>query len=247
MLHNSKHTGFTRQRSGRLSDGFTLIELMLAMVFVAFILVFISLTLVQMFRIYDKGTSMKQVNQAGRSIVDDISQAVRSQLPSNINTTAVDIGILCIDKVMYVWNPLYSDDIGAINNTAAANRAVIGDQDNGGMMARKVLRNATSCPVNLQDALDTTRYPVDQETQLLTGQTRVIRSKVTRVQDRLVKLDFIIGTYGRSEIVASVPTTKYITPTRPDGGGDVTCLPGDDGNYCSFAEFSTIVYVSKDQ
>lgn len=240
MLRQSK-------KAGRLAgdQGFTLIELMLAMVFVAFILVFISLTLVQMFRIYDKGSSMKQVNQAGRSIVEDISQAIRSQLPANIDTDAVGAGVLCIDNVMYIWNPLYTADTGPIDNSAAANRAVIGDVANGGMMARKILQDPSlGCPGDLLNALS---RPTTDETQLLSGQTRVLRSKVTRLDTRLVKLEFIIGTYGRSEIVAPPATTKYLTPTRPSSGGDITCLPGNDGNYCSFAEFSTVVYLSKDQ
>ena len=231
-------------------DGFTLIELMLAMVFVAFILVFISLTLVQMFRTYDKGNSMKQVNQAGRSIVEDIGQAVRSQLPANINTNAVDVGVLCIDNVMYVWNPLYTDDTSAQvppTWTVAANqRAVIGNPTTGGMMARKVLQNpALGCPATLADALGRPTV-ASQDTQLLSGQTRVLRSKVTRLDTRLVKLEFTIGTYGRSEILGGAAATKYLTATRPPNG-QFTCLVGNNGNYCSFAEFSTVVYLSKDQ
>ncbi len=218
-------------------NGFTLIELMLAMVFVAFILVFISLTLVQMFRTYDKGNSMKQVNQAGRSVVEDISQAVRSQLPANINTNAVGVGVLCIDSVMYVWNPLY---VGATQVTDQ--RAVIGNAATGGMMARKTLQNpALGCPATVAEAL--TR-PITQETQLLSGQTRVLRSTVTRLDTRLVKLDMVIGTYDRNEIVSG--TTRYLTASRqPDNS--FSCLTGNDGNYCAFAEFSTVVYLSKDQ
>lgn len=224
--------------------GFTLIELMLAMIFVAFILVFISLTLVQMFRTYDKGTSMKQVNQAGRSLVEEISQAVRSQLPANIDTDAVNAGVLCIDNVMYVWNPLYMGTV--LDTSALANRAVIGPAATGGMMARKVLSGATTCPANLADALNPARTPVSQETQLLSSQTRVLRSSVERTTDtRLVKLEFVIGTYSRNEIVAP-GGTRYITATLQPAD-TFSCLPGNDGNYCSFAEFSTVVYLSKDQ
>lgn len=221
-------------------QGFTLVELMLAMVFVAFILVFISLTLVQMFRTYDKGSSMKQVNQAGRSVIEEISQAVRSQLPANIKTGAVGNGVLCIDRVMYVWNPLY--------NTAGVqvtdHRAVIGNTTTGGMMARKVLSGATTCPTNLVDALNTSITPVSQETQLLSNQTRVLRASAQPLPDtHLVKLNFVIGTYSRSEMPAG--STHYLTATQ--SGGNFSCLPGSDGTYCAFAEFNTVVYLSKDQ
>lgn len=241
MYHKTKQPWGRRDTEGS-SAGFTIIELMIAMVFVAFILVFISLTLVQMFRTYDKGSSMKQVNQAGRSIVEDISQAVRSQLPANINTNAVDVGVLCIDNVMYVWNPLYVGGVQVPAAPASGHKSVIGNPTSGGMMARKILQNpALGCPADLNDA--STRATT-QDTQLLSGQTRVLSSKVTRLDARLVKLELVIGTYDRSEILGG--GTRYITPSR-QADGSFSCLNGSDGNYCSFAEFSTVVYLSKDQ
>lgn len=227
----------------RRERGFTLVELMLAMVFVAFILVFISLTLVQMFRTYDKGSSMKQVNQAGRSVIEELGQAVRSQLPANIDTDAVGVGVLCVDRVLYVWNPLYVGGVQVPATPLDNHRSVIGAINTGGMMARKVMSGAGACPSNLADALDTSVTPVSEETQLLSSQTRVLSSTATRVDARLIKLDMVIGTYSRSEILGG--TTRYITATRqPDGS--FACLPGNDGNYCSFATFSQVVYVSKE-
>lgn len=232
MYHKSKQAGFT------------IIELMLAMVFVAFILVFISLTLVQMFRIYDKGASMKQVNQSGQAMVEEISQAVRSQLPASINTDAVSSGVLCIDNVMYVWNPLYVGATQVPGTPASNHTAVIGDPVTGGMMARKILSDTgAGCPANIAAALARATEP-NSDTQLLSSQTRVLQSSVTRLDSNLVQLDFVIGTYSRSEIVGN--TTRYITATR-QSDGSFSCLPGNDGNYCSFAEFSTIVYLSKAQ
>ena len=144
---------------------------------------------------------------------------------------------------MYVWNPLY--------NTAGAqvtdHKAVIGDPTNGGMMARKVLSGTASCPTSLADGLDTSITALDpagQETQLLSSQTRVLRASAQPLPDtRLVKLNFVIGTYSRSEMPTG--STRYLTATQT--GGNFSCLPGSDGTYCAFAEFNTVVYLSKDQ
>lgn len=242
-MYHKKAPVYTRLRSKKISGGFTLIELMLAMVFVAFILIFMSLTLVQMLRTYDKGNSMKQVNQAGRSIVDDISRSVRSQLPNAVDATHIDAGILCVDDAMYVWNPLY---VGSTLNTdPTAHTAVIGDPVSGGMMARKVLSNpGAGCPATFSAAQ---AAPVTEQSTLLSGRARVLRATVTQspTAPRLVKLTFDIGTYSRDEFTGA-DHTHYLTPTL-QSNGTFSCLAGSDGDYCAFAEFSTVVYLSKEQ
>jgi len=240
MHHNKKN------------NGFTLIELMLAMTFVAFILVFMSLTLVQMLRTYDKGVSMKQINQAGRSIVDDISQSIRSQLPGDIDTTNVAGGTLCVGSTMYVWNPLYAGT--ALNGSTTVNpsrNTVEGDATTGGMMARKKL-------VNPSDTCDNSS-PVSESSMMLSSRARVLWANVTPSPDgRLVKIVFALGTYDRDELQNSTEAQKlvsgpydnfYITPhlEGPAAGKHFSCLPGNNGNYCAFSEFSTIVYLSKEQ
>lgn len=221
--------------------GFTIIELMLAMVFVAFILVFMSLTLVQMFRTYDKGSSMKQVNQAGRSVIEDISRAVRSQLPNDINTQNIAAGVLCINNTMYQWNPLYVGN--DLNTDPNRFMSVIGHPVTGGMMARKTLVNPTGpqgCSPNA---------PVSDESVLLSGRARVLKAEVTRSGDnnRLVKFTFVIGTYASNEFTPTLQpaSERYVTPVL-QSDGNFTCQPGNNGNYCAFAEFNTIVYISKE-
>lgn len=220
----------------RTDTGFTLIELMLAMVFVAFILVFVSLTTVQMFRTYDKGAAMKEVNQAGQSIVEDISTSIRAQAPSNVDVTKVSAGALCIGNVMYVWKPLYIGN--SLNNNPNPYDAVLGNAASGASMAREILSNpAAGC--------DATK-PTTQQTALLSSKSRVLRSTATRSGDdnRLVKLSFVIGTFSRSEFTP-VAQTHYMTPML--SGGNFSCLPGSDGNYCAFAQFDTVLYIAKEQ
>lgn len=220
------------------TTGFTLIELMLAMTFVAFILVFISLTLVQMIRIYDKGSSMKQVNQAGRSIVEELSQATRAQLPNAVDTTNVNIGVLCINETMYIWNPLYTT--AGLATGANAHSGVTTPATDGIMMARKTLSNpAAGC--------SPTAATTGDESILLSPRARVLQATATTnpANPLLVRLSFVIGTYASSEF-SDTPVVNYTTPMKHDGT-NFSCLPGNDGNYCAFAEFNTIIYLSREQ
>ncbi len=57
-------------------NGFTLVELMLAMAFVSMLLLAIAMTVMNIMHIYTKGLTMKAVNQAGREVVTDMKRTV---------------------------------------------------------------------------------------------------------------------------------------------------------------------------
>lgn len=101
------------------NKGFTLIELMLAMAFVAILLLFIALTVIQMSNIYNKGLTMKAVNQAGLTISKDIRQTLSQGqafiLPSALCLQSANggcvtdpqdavAGRLCTGLYTYIWN-----------------------------------------------------------------------------------------------------------------------------------------------
>lgn len=253
----------------RSQRGFTIIELMLAMLFVSFILIFMSLTIVQMLRIYDKAVSMKQVNQAGRSVTEDISEAMRSQSPEKITTEFVSSGLLCVGPTVYRWNPVYSGTIGTTlaGATPAGSDAPV--DASGATMVRKVFRTAsTPCTIGNADSNSATMFQSDSVAPMLSSRSRVIWASAQEfpagalsAQPKLVELSITIGTYSRSEVdtlqergwLQAGNSGSYsnfaTTPHREIVGGQakITCLPGNDGNFCSFAEFKTTVYVSKDQ
>lgn len=85
--------------------GFTLIELMLAMTFVSFLLVSIALLTIQMSTIYTRGLTMKEVNQSGAEIADDIRRTI-SESPLR-NVQAIKKGdhfALCTGSYSYITN-----------------------------------------------------------------------------------------------------------------------------------------------
>ncbi len=100
------------------NKGFTLIELMLAMTFIAVLLVAIAITTIQISAIYNKGITLREVNQAGRAISDEIQRSISSAVPFDV-TPKLDAspatetskyvvrdggGRLCLGRYTYVWN-----------------------------------------------------------------------------------------------------------------------------------------------
>lgn len=104
------------------TQGFTLIELMLAMAFVSVLLITIALTIIQMGTIYNRGMTLKEVNQSARDIADDVRRVVAASevftVPSDNsdNDTADYVklrsadrsitygGRFCTGSYTYVWN-----------------------------------------------------------------------------------------------------------------------------------------------
>lgn len=93
-------------------NGFTLVELMLAMTFIAMLLVAIALTTIQISRIYNKGLTLREVNQAGRVVSDELRRSIASSSPFDVNPASPTSkyivrpggGRLCVGPYTYAWN-----------------------------------------------------------------------------------------------------------------------------------------------
>jgi len=89
-------------------QGFTLIELMLAMTFVSALLLAIAMTVIQISNVYTRGLTIKEVNQAGRTISTDLKRGISQSAPFAVpGPKYVDRswgGRLCVGQYSYVWN-----------------------------------------------------------------------------------------------------------------------------------------------
>ena len=83
-------------------QGFTLVELMLAIAFIGFIILFTVLAVMQVMRTYNKGITLKEINQTARVTVEDMGRVIRSS--STIDNSGEADGRLCTGGVSYVWN-----------------------------------------------------------------------------------------------------------------------------------------------
>lgn len=100
QLNNTRHAR---------SAGFTLIELMLAMAGVAFLLLAIAMTTIQISNIYSKGLTLKSVNQTGRDLSDSLQRDIKGSTPFDLADTSKFLetpygGRLCLGQYSYVWN-----------------------------------------------------------------------------------------------------------------------------------------------
>jgi hypothetical protein len=104
----------------RDNKGFTLIELMLAMTFIAVLLIAIAMTTIQISVIYTKGITLREVDQAGRSVTSELQRAIASSSPFGVSDSAPGAsnyvawesgGRLCIGSYTYVWN--YGENISS--------------------------------------------------------------------------------------------------------------------------------------
>lgn len=81
--------------------GFTLIELLLAMTFIAFLLLFTVAVIMQVTRLYVKGSAIRQINQTGRQLVEDVSATLRTGVSPDDKSVR---NRLCVGGTSYVWN-----------------------------------------------------------------------------------------------------------------------------------------------
>ncbi len=101
---------------GKNQHGFTLIELMLAMTFISMLLLAIALTTIQISTIYTRGITLREVDQAGRSLSDELQRSIASSVPFDAtpkSATAPNAkyvervgsgGRLCLGRYSYAWN-----------------------------------------------------------------------------------------------------------------------------------------------
>lgn len=224
-------------------QGFTIIELLLAMSFVAALLIGIALTIVQIGATYNRGLTLREVNQTGRSISDDIRRNVAASNNFTGTTGFVEPadgsgGRLCTGEFSYIWN--YAE---ALDDERSG---VVEYVDNPTPVRLVKLRDASSAYCARNGALFTYQdiRTVDQATavELLTEGDRTLSIH-----------DFQLGT--PSNGTDAVTGQQLYTVSFVIGTGDTAALtddkrsckapglPGADFTYCAVQEFSLVIRV----
>lgn len=97
--------------------GFTLVELLLATAFFGFILIFVTAGFVQISRSYNKGITVKRVQETTRQIVDEISRTMLLATSSEFAGSGLqyrdESGFprrLCVGGTRFAWNQ-YGDTV----------------------------------------------------------------------------------------------------------------------------------------
>ncbi len=88
------------------NKGFTLVELTLAMAFISMLLLAIALLTIQISSIYNKGITLREVDQAGQLISSDIQRTLNTAINTTVNQVddRAGGGRFCIGTTVYAWN-----------------------------------------------------------------------------------------------------------------------------------------------
>lgn len=213
--------------------------------FVGLLLLAIAMTTIQIGNIYNKGITLRQVNQAGRSVSDELQRSIASTGPFDIEASGGEAryvdqpggGRLCIGKYSYVWNygKALAKGVGApeIMNTYETDDTLI-------RFARVEDASASLCVDMSKKVVQT------QATEMLDSGDRdlvVHRFKISQTTptdattgQALYAISFTLGTNDRSQLDVGEPGDI--------GTGDTSCKPpagGEGGeDYCSVNTFDII-------
>lgn len=95
-------------------NGFTIIELMLAMGFISLLMLAIAMLTIHISTIYNQGITLREVNQAGIAVSEDLQRTISSASPFIVDEADESSryinkpggGRLCVGNHTYVWNYL---------------------------------------------------------------------------------------------------------------------------------------------
>jgi len=229
--------------------GFTLIELMLAMTFISILLLAIAMTTIQISNIYNKGITMREVNQMGRAISDELQRSIGSSTPFDVtpkdsadnsatNTSHYVVrkangqnvaGRLCLGDYTYAWN--YGKAIAGEGGITSYNKYTGGDsatpirfvkvRDPSGALCSDPTMNITKA--------NATEMLSSGDRDLVVHNFSIVQTKSDAATSQAIyAISVTIGTNDREQLTAN----------------DASCKPPAQGvgdeNYCSVNQFDII-------
>jgi prepilin-type N-terminal cleavage/methylation domain len=226
--------------------GFTLVELMLAMTFISVLLLAIALTVIQIGSLYNRGTTLKETNQAARDITSDFQRSVSSSEAFSMTTDyfhtdigpASGTGRVCLGSYSYIWN---------LAGTPA------------GSTVKYLRPSKAGTRINLLKVPDTTKLYCAlnaagnlAQKDILDADTDISKEMLNAGDHSLVIYKFALVAGGADtadsltkqqiyQLNFSISTNKLSAIDLTTG----TCLPpgniNSDFNYCSVQDFSLVV------
>lgn len=214
----------------RRNSGFTLIELLLAMSFVSMLLILILSVTLAVTRIYNKGITLKAVNQSGAAIGSDLQttmKAADAPLTSTILAKVAN-GRLCLGTYSYIWNEK-------------------------GVLTNKYSGVDSSTPIGLVKVNDTTgKYCASNMDVTKSDARELLLSAPGTTNAPLQIRDFSVGEVAHSGIDYVYNVTYTISTADPDplhpliaattAGGDA-CVGGPGDEFCALNQFTFDIFM----
>lgn len=199
----------------RKSNGFTLTELMLAMGGLSFLFLFVVFAIFHVTGLYTKGMAIREINQAGRQISEEIMREIR--FGSEVRVPDPTKNRLCVGDRSYIWsNNMYTNNFDPV--------------DGGGLPVRFVVSRNTS-------------YCTDVDKKVKQSEAEDLLPATIKLQEFSIVQPQVAAPIYNIRMVFSTATTGN-EPTATDLGGGVwsyECSP-TTGQFCAFGEFENTVY-----
>lgn len=222
-------------------SGFTLIELMLAMGFVSVLLIAIAVTVIQIANIYNRGITLKDVNQAGRSLASELQKSINGSSVFDITlpaTTATRYqpsawgGRLCIGQYSYIWN--YGKDIYNLNSS----RNMYANSSNEIRFVKVIDANASYCTNTLKkvvfgDAVELMAVGEHNLAMHYFNVSTTASASDKKTGQQLYNMEFLVGTNDQQALKDDPNDSRYKVCKSPGESGS-------DMAYCSVSSFNII-------
>lgn len=220
----------------RTEDGFTLIELMLSMAFIAALLVAIAMTTIQISHIYTKGLTLREVNQASRAVAGELQRSISASAPFNVNPTSPVTkyivrsggGRLCIGRYSYAWN------YGSALKGGAGAPSVYNTYDDGSPVHFAKVNDASgslcSTPSGTIKKSDATEMLASGDRDLVLHAFSITNSATDDTTGQaLYAISMTIGTNDQTQLTTDDTSCK--PPSQGQGNQD----------YCSVNQFDLVI------
>lgn len=212
-------------------QGFTLVELMLAMGFVSALLLAIAMTVIQIGNIYNRGITYKTVNQAGGALASELQRDINSGSPFVLaSTDPVRLvtkdwgGRLCIGQYSYIWNygKALKDSSSPRNKYSGDSKKIVFIKVNDPTASYCSTEN----DVNINDAVEL----LDVGNNNLAIHNFSIKSSAddSSTNQRIYNISFVIGT--NDQIALNPDSTACLTPDYANS----------DSVYCAVNRFDIL-------
>jgi len=198
-------------------EGFTIIELLIAMAGFSFVLLLVTVVMINIGNLYSKGINQTRIDDASRTVLDDISTKIKYSKASSYSTAG---GTLANGTTYLVY---------CINNSKFAVSSSISGTN---FLRRSTLgTGAVGCPVDT--ANDST-----SGTDLLPQNSKLAYFNITKNGSNFtINISMVYGNFSNTNI------SNFSAP--PNGIADnfdkIQCNTGTSYQYCAVTNLSTVV------
>lgn len=230
------------------SNGFTIVELTIALAFMAILLIAIITLTLTAGNMYTKGSTMKAMNQSWRDIEDIMRRDMLSSDAStisqqiNVGSGTATSGRICLGSVSYAWNTadLINSQTPPVNTVLTFGT---GASATPARFVRIVDPGASFC---VKDTM-TGRYPTVIPTDTTASELLSVGGREVAPYSVVISPTALKGERGMYSVKMTIGTSGKNTTQLDSAGGYVQCKPNgsaaSDFNYCTVSDFDMMIRV----